>query len=486
MRLRTINSLPSCLALASAFAVIALCIFPFRASSQTSAPIRKIFVDTFQGRLGSGQLREAVIASLRRNGAFQLVDNASDADAIVNGTGEIWVEGYVASRPHSAARETVYNGYLSLEVKNKSGQTLWSYLVTPGRMYSNLAQEMAGHIVRLMTAALAQSGAHPVPSSAAAAGAVTLTGAGSTFAAPLYQEWIESFETQHPQVRTTYQAVGSEEGIELLKSGKVDFAASDVPLSDSQMDAMQLKFDNIATALGGIVPAYNLPDAGPDLRFTPEILAAIYLGKITRWNDPALRAINRWATLPDEPIVVVHRSDGSGTTFTFTQFLSATTPEWKSAVGTGMRVNWPIGLAAQGNDGVAAKVADTPGAIGYIELTYAIRHELNYGLVKNAAGNFVQANLATLSEAARAAPKSGDIRTPLVNSPASGAYPIATFTWILLPRSAADPQKSAALQDFLRWMLTSGQKECSGLGYLPLPREIAAQELRRAGASANP
>jgi len=480
VRLRAINRLPVWATFAvQALAVIALCLFPFWASPQTAPPIRNIFIDKFQGRLGSDQLREAVIASLQRNGAFHLVDNSSDADAVVSGAGEIWIQGYVANRPHSAARETVYNGYLSLEVKNKSGQTLWSYLVTPGRMYSDVAQEMAGHIVRLMVVALAQGSAHPAPSTAASGSAVKLTGAGSTFAAPLYQEWIESFEAEHPLVHTTYQAVGSEEGIELLKAGKVDFAASDVPLSDEQMASMQVKFDNIATVLGGVVPAYNLSAAGPDLRFTPEVLAAICLGKITRWNDPALRALNRWATLPDEPIVVVHRSDGSGTTFTFTQFLSKTVPEWKSAVGTGMRVNWPVGIAAQGNDGVAAKVADTPGAIGYMELTYAIRHELNYGLVKNAAGKFVQANLATLSEAARAAPKSGDIRASLVNTTSSDAYPITTFTWILLPRSSTDPQKNAVLRDFLRWMLTAGQKECSGLGYLPLPKEIVDRQLRQ-------
>jgi phosphate transport system substrate-binding protein len=313
----------------------------------------------------------------------------------------------------------------------------------------------------------------------AASGAqLSLAGAGSTFAAPLYQDWLESFEERHPEVHTSYQGVGSQEGIELLQQGKVDFAGSDVALSDSEMDALHAHFDHVATVLGAVVPAYNLPALGRDLRFTPAVLADIYLGKITRWNAPELRALNHGVSLPDEPIVVVHRSDGSGTTATFTAFLSATSPAWKSAAGSGMRVAWPTGEAAQGNDGVAAKVAATPGALGYMELTWAIRSELNYGMVRNAGGNFVQANLTTLSAAAAAVGSAADLRTSLVNARGRDAWPITTFTWILLPAAADNPQKTAALHDLLRWMLTAGQKECSGLGYLPLPREIADRELR--------
>jgi phosphate ABC transporter phosphate-binding protein len=491
VRLLIINRLGLQAMLALTFALASLRPIPVHALPQTPAPIRKIYVDTFQGKLGSNQLRERVIECLRANGKWQLVDAPSEADAVVRGTGEIWVQGHVATRPHSAVRETVYNGYLSLDLTNRSGETLWSYLVTPGRMYSDVAQGMANHIVRLMVAALAQGAPHDASAAAISGSQVVLAGAGSTFAAALYQDWIESFDAQHPQVHTTYQAVGSEEGMDLLKAGKVDFAASDVPLSDEQMAGMQVKYDNFATVLGGVVPAYNLRGVGSDLRFTGAILAGIYLGKITRWNDPALRAINHWASLPDQPIAVVHRSDGSGTTFTFTHFLSAAALEWKSAIGAGMRVSWPVGVAAQGNDGVAAKVAETPGAIGYVELTYALRYKLSFGLVKNTAGRFVQANLATLSEAARGAPKFGDIRASLVNTAASDAYPITTFTWILLPASSDSPQKTAALRDLLRWMLTSGQKECAGLSYLPLPREIAAQELRKLvspdlGTSPNP
>jgi phosphate transport system substrate-binding protein len=472
VRLKRINRSGFWTVLFAIFAVGSLWSAHARASSQTLDPIRKIYVEPFQGKLRSAELHDKVVESLKANSKFQIVDNQSDADAVVQGSGEIWVEGYVSSRPHSSAREAVYGGYLSLEVKSRNGETLWSYLVTPSRMHwGGVAQDMANHIVKLMVTALAQSG---TPSAQAA---TTLTGAGSTFAAPLYQDWIESFEDRRPEVHTTYQAVGSEEGIQLLKEGRVDFAASDVPLSDEQMADMHTRIENIATVLGGVVPAYNLPGVGRDLRFTPEILAKIYLGKITNWNDPELRAINHGPSLPDKPIIVVHRAEGSGTSFIWTSFLSSASTEWKSAVGTGMRVNWPTGEPALGNEGVAVKVAETPDAIGYVELTYAIRHELSFGLVRNAAGKFVQANLATLSAAAESAPQTGDLRASLVDAPGNDAYPITTFTWILLPVTNDNPQKSAALRDLLRWMLTSGQKECSGLGYLPLPKEIADREL---------
>jgi phosphate transport system substrate-binding protein len=450
------------------------------AESQGTA-IRTLCIENFQGKPGATDLRAKVVERIRALDKYQLVDSPSSADAVLHGTGELWVKGYLSASPHnlSTVREPVYGGYLSLQLDNRNGETLWSYLVTPGRLrWKSAADDMADHAVRLMTAALEHD---HMPGSAApeASGTqLTLAGAGSTFAAPLYQDWIESYEEHHPDIHTSYQAVGSEEGIQMLQQGKVDFAGSDVAMSDSEMDALHVRFDHIATVLGAVVPAYNLPALGRDLRFTPSVLADIYLGKITQWNAPELRALNHGVALPDEPIVVVHRSDGSGTTATFTAFLSATSPAWKSAVGSGMRVQWPTGEAAQGNDGVAAKVAATPGALGYMELTWAIRSELNYGMVRNADGAFVQANLTTLSAAAASAGAARDLRASLVNAPGHDAWPITTFTWILLPASAENPPKAAALQDLLRWMLTAGQKECAGLGYLPLPREVADRELR--------
>lgn len=461
------------------------CAWAAEPASPEQQAIRKVYVDNFQGKFGSADLRQKVVDRLRSSGKWQLVNTAAEADATVRGAGELWVKGYLSNSPHAATsqRQPVYGGYLSLQLQNKGGETIWSYLVTPARLHwSGVDQDMVDRIVHRLTAELERGAESNTRAAAAPSQSVTLAGAGATFPAPLYQEWIQSFSEAHPEIRTTYQAVGSEEGIRMLKDGKVDFAASDVPLSDEQMAGMQLKVANVATVLGGVVPAYNLPGVGPDLRFTPAVLAEIYLGKITKWNDPQLRALNHG--LPDLPIVVVHRSDGSGTTYTWTSFLSATSPEWKSAVGAGMRVQWPTGEAAQGNDGVSDKVAKTPGAIGYMELTWAIRNELAYGLVKNAAGRFVQANLASLSAAATATPEKGDLRAPLVNAPGGNAWPITTFTWILAPVAAGDPQKSAALDALLHWMLTAGQKESAGLGYQPLPKEIADRELQRTVAAA--
>jgi phosphate ABC transporter phosphate-binding protein len=450
-------------------------------STAASGTAKRVFVDAFQGKLGAAQLRERVVARLHSSGEVKVVDNAADADIVVHGSGETWLKGYVSinPRPTASVRQPVYGGYLSLEVATKSGEMLWSYLVTPGRMHwSGVDQDMADHIVRLMLAALKQSNPEAAQPFSGTAGQFALSGAGSTFSAPLYQAWIASFEDRHPEIHATYRAIGSEGGIRMLEDGKLDFAASDVPLSDEEMAARTVKFKQYATVLGGVVPAYNLAGVGRDLQFTPEVLAAIYLGKITRWNDAKLRALNRGVSLPDAPIVVLHRSDGSGTSFAWTEFLSKTSVEWKAGPGEGMTVAWPCGEGIAGNEAVAAKIGETPGAIGYIELTYAIRHELSFGLVRNAAGRFVQANLTSLALAANTASSSGDLRTSLINAAGRDAYPIAAFTWILVPASA-DAKKSAAMRDLIEWMLTSGQKECAGLGYVPLPKDVAEKELSR-------
>lgn len=450
-----------------------------------NAPIRAIYVEPFQGKPGIADLQARVTDRLRARAEFHLVDSRPQADAILRGAGALWVKGYFSVSPHDPAsvREPVYGGYLSLELESPGGSILWSYLVTPGGLrWKSAGDDMADHIVRRLAEAVAGGRLSASSPLTPAAAQLSLAGAGSTFAAPLYEDWIDSYEERHPQLHATYQAVGSEEGIRLLDQGKVDFAASDVPMSDEQMAAQGVRFDNIATVLGAVVPAYNLAGVGRDLRFTPEVLADIYLGKIVRWSDSRLRSLNHAVSLPDVPIVVVHRSDGSGTTATFTAFLGATSPEWKSSVGSGMRVAWPVGQAEDGNDGVAAKVAATPGAIGYMELTWAIRNQLSFGMVRNAGGAFVQANLATLSDAAASAQKNRDLRASLVNAPGRDAWPITTFTWILVPTSSASPQKAAALRDLLRWMLTAGQKDCSALGYLPLPRDIADREARQLAA----
>jgi phosphate ABC transporter phosphate-binding protein len=471
-----------CLALAADSASAAASAAQAGAASNGGGPIKKIFVEPFAGKLDSAQLRDKVTARLRESSGVKVVDNAPDADLLVRGSGEMWLKGYVAINPHPAAslRQPVYGGYLSLEVENQRGEVLWSYLVTPGRMrWNGVADDMSSHIVRLMLAALRQEKTGVEEPAEKPQKRVAISGAGSTFAAPLYQAWIDSFAERRSEVHATYQAVGSEQGIHLLEARKVDFAASDVPVPDAEMAAMPVKFQQYATVLGGVVPAYNLAGIGRDLRFTPEVLAEIYLGKITKWNDRELRALNGSASLPNQPIVVLHRSGGSGTSYAWTEFLSRSSTEWKSEVGSGMRVAWPAGEGVEGNEGVASKLAETPGAIGYVELTYAIRHELSYGLVRNAAGRFVEANLMTLNAAAQAASTSNGLRASLLNAPGKDAYPIATFTWILMP-TANDDGKDAALRDLLQWMLTSGQKECSALGYLPLPRNLTAMELDEA------
>jgi phosphate ABC transporter phosphate-binding protein len=469
-------------------ALMLAALMPAVSQGRAEGPGKKVFVDSFQGKFGADQLREKVVARLRSSHDVRLVESAGEADLVVHGSGEIWLKGRVAVNPRTATsmREPVYGGYLSVEVERANGEMVWSYLVTPSRIHwGDVDTDMAEHTVRLMLPELEHAAAEFAQQAAPAQGQVTLAGAGSTFSAPLYQSWIESYEDQHPGVRATYQATGSEDGVRLLEDGKVDFAASDVPLTDGQMAGMPVKVDQFATVLGGVVPAYHLDGVGRDLKFTPEVLAGIYLGKITRWNDERLRAINRGASLPDAPIVVLHRSDGSGTSYAWTQFLSRTSPDWKAAAGSGMKVQWPVGVAMAGNEGVAAEVAQTEGAIGYVELTYAIRHELSYGLVQNAAGRFVQANLDSLNDAAVTVSANRDLRATLVDGEDKDAYPITTFTWILVPRNGGDAARQSAVHEMLRWMLGAGQKECAGLGYVPLPKNLAERELAETRQAAN-
>jgi phosphate transport system substrate-binding protein len=437
--------------------------------------VRRLYVNAFQGG-SSSQLREKLVAHLRADSRWQVVDNPSQADAIVDGSGEIWVKGYVSTsiHPSPSSRAPVYGGYLSVEVK-RSGETLWSYLVTPGKLHWNgVDNDMVDHVIHLMDAALSGNSIWKGAPSTNPSPHLAITGAGSTFAAPLYQQWLESFEESRPDIRASYQPIGSENGIQSLTESKVDFAASDVPASDVSVPRVR----QYATVLGGVVVAYNLAGIGPDLRFTPEVLAGIYLGKITRWNDEKLREINRGIKLPDKSILVVHRSDGSGTSFAFSQFLTRTNPDWAKSVGAGMKVQWPAGEGVEGNEAVAAHVAQAPGAIGYMELTYAIRHQLSFGLIRNAAGNFVQANLVSLAAATKSLASEHPRSDSVVNALGTDAYPIATFTWLLIPENQ-DPQKALVIRDLLRWMLTSGQKECAGLGHLPLPRQLADSELHQ-------
>jgi phosphate transport system substrate-binding protein len=313
--------------------------------------------------------------------------------------------------------------------------------------------------------------------------ATTLAGAGATFPYPLYQKWIAGFSQKFPDAAITYKAVGSGLGIEALRTGEVDFAASDAPLSDRQLTELGKSVRHIPTVVGGVVPIYHLEGPARDLRFTAEILAGIYLGKIKRWDDARLRAVNRGVPLPPDEIVPVHRSDGSGTTYIWTDYLSKVSAEWRSSFGAAAEIRWPGGIEAAGNEGVAELVRKTPGSIGYVEFIYALGAHLSYGAVRNAAGRFVQADLNSLPAAAAEfkAPQPSDLRASITNASGVRAYPIASFTYFLVPEHFADAGKARLMAEFLRWSLTSGQKQSAALGYAALPDEVAKQALQIAG-----
>jgi phosphate transport system substrate-binding protein len=307
----------------------------------------------------------------------------------------------------------------------------------------------------------------------------TLIGAGATFPAPLYEKWFATFAKRVPGTSIQYRAVGSIAGIEALTKGAADFAGSDIPLGEARAPGLPGKFRQIPTVVGGIVPIYNLAGIVADIRFTPETLADIYLGRIKRWNDPALKAANRGLTLPARDIVVVHRSDRSGTTFIFTNYLSKVSQQWKSFAGCGDTVTWPVGVSGEGNGGVSKIVAGTPGAIGYVEFIYALEHQLDYGAVQNSSGHFLQADLASLQAAATDFANSipDDFGIAITNAPGRGSYPIASFTYLFIRDQSENLTKQGAMLGFLRWMLTLGQGQAAALGYAALPSELAKRVL---------
>ncbi len=315
-----------------------------------------------------------------------------------------------------------------------------------------------------------------------AAGPVTtLTGAGATFPYPVYAKWFEEFHSRHPEIEVHYDAVGSEAGISRLAQNQVDFAASDVRITSEEYFAGgKAKYLRFPAVLGGVVPIYNLPEVPHDLRFTPQILAGIYTGRIRKWNDPLIRAINRSAPLPNREIAVVHRSDGSGSTYVWTDYLSKVSEEWKSGVGVNSSPKWPVGTAAQGNDGMAKAVRATPNSIGYAEYIYAIEQHLSYGLVRNVAGKFVSPDLESIAAAADGSANriAEDFQTSITNAAGPDAWPIASFSWFIVPAKIDDPDKKKSIQELLRWVLGPGQKQAAALGYVSIPQALLARELR--------
>jgi len=305
----------------------------------------------------------------------------------------------------------------------------------------------------------------------------TLNGAGATFPYPMYSKWFSEYHKLHPDIQINYQSIGSGGGIRQVINGTVDFGASDGPMTDDMLKEAKVKILHMPTVLGADVPAYNVPGVSGEVKFTPEALAGIFLGKITKWNDKALTGANPGVNLPDRDIIVVHRSDGSGTTYIFTDYLSKVSSEWQSQVGTGTSVKWPVGLGGKGNEGVAGSIRQLQGAIGYVELIYAVQNNITYGSVKNAAGNFVKASLESVTAAAASAPKMpDDFRVSITNAPGKDAYPISSFTWLLIPEQSKDPAKGKILADFLNWMVTDGQKMTAALSYAPLPQGVVQKE----------
>ena len=303
---------------------------------------------------------------------------------------------------------------------------------------------------------------------------VTLNAAGATFPYPIYSKWFNEYHKLHPNVTINYQSIGSGGGIRQLSAGTVDFGASDMPLKDDLLQKLNLHITQFPTVLGAVVPSYNIPGVTATLKFTPAALAGIYLGKITKWDDPEIRKYNPGVKLPAKDITVVHRSDGSGTTFVWTDYLSKVSPQWKSRVGSNTSVQWPVGLGGKGNEGVAGVVKQTPYAIGYVELIYALQNNMPYGLVENSSGNFVKASLETAKEAAAGAASEmqEDVRVSITDPPGKDAYPICSFTYLLIPDHIADAAKRNAIKDFLHWMLNDGQGMVESLDYGQLPESV--------------
>jgi phosphate transport system substrate-binding protein len=443
--------------------VILACVL---ASHALAWQAKRLYVEPFAVKAGSEKLREDLITQLRRRTSISLVSDQAMADVTLSGGGEIWIKGYRSLNPRSGRQPSngtpVYAGFLSVELKNSRGETIWSDLVTPGAASEDISKDLSLRIAKHVAEALEHGdGGQPrVP----AQSATSLTGAGATFPQPIYSEWFTNYSRENPAVKFIYDPIGSEAGIRRLLDGGVDFGASDNPdIVREIAPNLEAKYLFFPSVIGAVVPIVNLPGFAGEIAFTPEALAGIYLGKIKKWNDPILRQSNRGLRLPDLDIVVVHRADGSGTSYAFAQYL-------------GLTPNWPIGRAANGNDGVARLVKELGGSIGYVEFIYALQNHLSFGKVQNKHGEFVAAGLESIAAAVESSMPGSDFEVSLVDAPGPGAYPIVSFTWFVVPAHMADDSKRIALAEFLKWMLGPGQRQAAALGYLPLPEAIVRSE----------
>ena len=442
---------------------------------------KRLYVEPFATKTDAASLQEDVTAEFRKLNSVALVSDPASADVLLGGGGEIWIKGYRSLNPRSGRLPSdgtpVYGGFLSVELKDKSGITFWSYLVTPGAGAEDVSKDLAKRIAKHVAEALLEDDP-PSPLARLTQSPIALKGAGATFPQPVYAKWFANYQRDNPGVEITYDPVGSAAGIRKLLAGDIDFGASDSPEVIRDMaPAKEGRFLLFPAVVGAVVPIVNLPGVHTDIAFTPEVLAGIYLGKIKKWNDPALRQANRGVQLPDLDIVVVHRADGSGTSYAWTDYLSKTSSEWKTAVGSSLEPHWPAGRSASGNEGVAMLVKEIGGSIGYVEFTYALQNHLNYGKVRNRAGEFVEASLESIAAAvSRASGMSDDFKASIVDAPGTGVYPIASFTWLVIPNHIASDAARNAITALLKWMLGPGQQQAAALGYLPLPRDLVTRE----------
>jgi phosphate transport system substrate-binding protein len=305
-----------------------------------------------------------------------------------------------------------------------------------------------------------------------------LTGAGASFPYPIYSKWFSEYSAAHPGVEINYQSIGSGGGIRQVTAGLVDFGASDGPMTDEQLAASKIKLIHIPTVLGAVVPIFNVPGV-TDLKFSPDVLADIFLGKISMWNDARIAKDNPGVKLPSQKIIVVHRSDGSGTSYIFTDYLSKVSSEWASGPGKGTSPSWPVGVGGKFNEGVAGLVRQLPGALGYVELIYALQNKISYGAIRNPAGNWVKASIDGVTQAAASVKQiPSDYRVSITNAPGKDSYPISSFTWLLIPIKAQDATKGKVIKDLLSWIVKSGEGEVASLSYAPLPPALADRVLK--------
>ncbi|HZC65418.1 MAG TPA: phosphate ABC transporter substrate-binding protein PstS [Candidatus Dormibacteraeota bacterium] len=318
-----------------------------------------------------------------------------------------------------------------------------------------------------------------------AQGALLINGAGATFPYPIYSKWFDEYHKKFSNIQINYQSVGSGAGIKQVTEGTVDFGASDGPMNDEQIKGYSDKHGSgilhFPTVLGAVVPIYNVPGVSASLNFTPEALAGIFLGRVTKWNDPAIASANKGVNLPGDDIVVVHRSDGSGTTYIWTDYLSKVSPDWNTKPGKGASISWPVGLGGKGNEGVSGLIRQTPNSIGYVELIYAVQTKIEYASVKNSSGTFIKADFNSVSAAAAGTTMPDDFRVSITNASGKAAYPISSFTWLLIPEKFGDAAKRDAMKGFIKWAITDGQSYVEPLSYAKLPKEVVAKELKAIG-----